>query len=1016
MNAMAAALAKVCRERLLEEKWLIAPSLRVGHQWLEAVARGGQPALNARVKTLLHMALDLAGPALALEGRRLLSALDGEMLVGRIWPRLASGAAAGYLLALEPSTGLLQRVFASIRDLRLAGLGADDLRPDDFEDGTKGKELAALLHACVEELRRSGWVDHADVFRLATGRLRDEPAALGRDVLVLVPRDAELTRLERELVDALAAERLIRLPVDDASSASVLGGDGSARILRAVGEANEVRAALRRLLAEGLALDDVELLHTEAETYVPLVYELVTGLTHGDSEGSLPVTFAEGIPARTTRPGRALMAWLAWQRDDYPQATLVRMIQDGLLRAADAESSFGFARLANLLRPIPIGIRRGRYLSAIDERLAALARQSERRAGLTDEDGERHERPRAALDERLAGTRLVRSLVADLLAVTPEAGASQAELLGAAEAFLARFARCAGEDDEYARRRLLEEIEALAAWVRDAEGLPYLDVAQWLAELPKRARIKGSGPRPGCLHVASVASGGHSGRPHTFIVGLDDSRFPGSGTQDPVLLDGERRRLSKELPTAAGRLQEKLTRFARLLARLRGKVTLSFSCRSLDDDREMFASPVVLAAFRILAGQPEGDHAALDAWLSPPASFAPDAPDGCLDDADWWLWRLCGAETIGNTVEVLQGNFPRLHRGLGTAVHRGATQLTPYDGLVPQAGRDLDPTAPDGPVVSASRLQNLAACPLRYFFRYVLELEPPEELAIDPTRWLDPLASGSLLHEVFCEFMRELRDAGRLPELERDWPRLSEILGASVERYLAAYPPPSQLVFQHQRRELERTAQTFLREEETFCRTSQPLYFEAAIGMRPDAHGTPLDTAEPVALRLPNGATMRARGRIDRVDRVGEACQQTFAVWDYKTGGTTRFERADPFRQGRVVQNILSLLLTEARLKAELSPDARVERFGYFFPGVRAHGERIAWTPGELAAGGDVLARLCEIAASGCFLATNNADDCRYCDYVPICGDVDALAAASQAKLDEPANTILKPFRELRSQ
>ena len=35
MNTLASELATVCRDHLLSEKWLIAPSRRVGHQWLD---------------------------------------------------------------------------------------------------------------------------------------------------------------------------------------------------------------------------------------------------------------------------------------------------------------------------------------------------------------------------------------------------------------------------------------------------------------------------------------------------------------------------------------------------------------------------------------------------------------------------------------------------------------------------------------------------------------------------------------------------------------------------------------------------------------------------------------------------------------------------------------------------------------------------------------------------------------------------------------------------------------------
>jgi ATP-dependent helicase/nuclease subunit B len=1046
VNTFIRALADVCRGRLLAEKWLIAPSLRVGHQWLAATARGGQPAVNLRIKTLLHMALDLAGPAMARDGLSLLNAVDGQVLMGRVWERLA--ADDGYLLGLEPTPGLLESVLSSLRDVRLAALAPDAIPPQAFEVPSKGQELARLLETYVEELAAASRVDHADVLRMATRRLREEPAALG-EALLLVPEDMELAHRERALLDAVLQEQLAWMPVDEPCTPlphapqeptdlsrlrwlprpgdapavperPVEACDGAARIVRAVGEVNEVRGALRRILAEEVPLDEVEFLHTDRETYVPLIYELVAGLRHehGDGEDPLPVTFAEGLPARMTRPGRALRAWLLWQREGYPQTTLVRMVQDGLLAPPESDGTLGFARLANLLRAVPIGLERERYLRAIDRKIEALTRRIERATSPRDDAGEPAGPAAEELAQQAEELHAVRRLVESVLDATPAADASQADVLAGARTFIEKLARAANADDEYARRALLDEIELLGAWVADGEAAAHLDVRAWLAELPRSVRIKGRGPRPGRLHVDHVMSGGHSGRPHTMVLGLDDSRFPGQGAQDPVVLDDERQKLSDALPTAAGRLQEKLDRFARLLARLRGRVTLSYSCRDLEDDRETFASPVLLAAYRILSGKRSGDHADLDAWLPTPESFAPADPAASLDDADWWLWRMCGPQAVGNAVEIIREQFPRLERGRGRREHRSETSITAYDGLVPDAGRDLDPTAPDGPVLSASRLQTLGACPLRYFFRYVLDVEPPEELEIDPSRWLDPLAFGSLLHEVFCQFIRELRDEERLPKFERDRERLDALLERRVQRCLEDYPPPNDDAFRRQQRELERTAHTFLREEELLCAESTPLYCEAALGLPADEAGTEIDTRDPLPLTLPDGKTLRIRGRIDRIDQVGDPCRGIFAVWDYKTGGTSQYDRADPFRQGRVVQNLISLRLTEARLRQTVAPDARVERFGYFFPGVRAHGERIAWTPEELAPGREVVARLAAVAASGCFPATNTTDDCRYCDYRPICGDDAELAEltqASQAKLEEASNTILQPFRKLRS-
>jgi hypothetical protein len=57
---------------------------------------------------------------------------------------------------------------------------------------------------------------------------------------------------------------------------------------------------------------------------------------------------------------------------------------------------------------------------------------------------------------------------------------------------------------------------------------------------------------------------------------------------------------------------------------------------------------------------------------------------------------------------------------------------------------------------------------------------------------------------------------------------------------------------------------------------------------------------------------------------------------------------------------------------------------------------------------------LCELLGSGCFVATDSAKDCEYCDYSLICGDVEAVTTASCAKLGNAENKLLEPFRRLR--
>ncbi len=275
------------------------------------------------------------------------------------------------------------------------------------------------------------------------------------------------------------------------------------------------------------------------------------------------------------------------------------------------------------------------------------------------------------------------------------------------------------------------------------------------------------------------------------------------------------------------------------------------------------------------------------------------------------------------------------------------------------------------------------------------------------------------MHAVFEQFLRELIERGEIPSTARDEERLLAILEAEIQIYRERIPPPGEAVFQREVRQLRRTAQIFLHgEEEYCCRTgNRPLFLEVSIGLRSDRPQTLLDTPEPVQVGLGDGTSLRVRGRIDRVDKVGGAQRNAFAIWDYKTGSTWKYtQEPQPFWDGRVVQHYLYLLLLSARLRAvgKEFPGAKVGEIGFFFPSEKGTGERIAFTPKQLDGGSEVLAQLARIAAGGAFLATTRSEDCHFCDYNKICGDVVRLAGASQHKLSARANTILEPYRELR--
>jgi RecB family exonuclease len=659
---------------------------------------------------------------------------------------------------------------------------------------------------------------------------------------------------------------------------------------------------------------------------------------------------------------------------------------------------------------LAIGMGRDRYLRSVDQKIASLETAAPSVTGDDDNDRDRN----SNREIRLQGLRVVRKLVQDLLDGVPAVDSSQSNVLKAADRFLETQARALTRLDNFALEKLREEIREMERWIEKDEEPVSLNIWDWLEALPRKARALAGNPEPGKLHVAPILAGGHTARKHTFLVGLDDGRFPGAGLQDPILLDKERKLLSSNLRLASRQLRDKLDSFARLMARLRGSVTLCFSCHHLLEDREMFPSPVLLAAFRILSGNHDADQSDIRALA--PVSFAPTDLAGCLDDGEWWLWQA-EAEPVREPMTLVGTLYPHLGRGLDAAKARAGPAFTSYDGSVALAGRDRDPTAPDGPVMTASALQTIGRCPLAYFFQYVLGVRLPEEVGADPQHWLDPLVLGSLLHSVFEEFVRGLLREERLPEFERDYADLLGILDAEIEKYKVRYPIPSTGVFCKQYRQLRDTARIFLIEEEDYYRATgaRPAFLEATIGYAHGPEATPLDTKDPVTLTLPGGKQFRACGRIDRIDLLGDAKGPAYAVWDYKTGGHKYYKKGDPFQQGRMIQNAFYQALAAERLQT-ISPGARLAYFGYFFPGVSSRGERITWTPAETAEGPAVMKNLLAIVANGAFApTTDHGADCTFCAHRTACGDVALTAEGSKLKLEDPANTALQPFGELRA-
>ncbi len=1024
MSKLIESLSQWLQTHFLDEKWLLVPNRRIGIQMVDHVSLTGCACVNLHIKTFPALLMDFMGEDLRQSGLRWLDVTGASLLLEQLWHQNPPSA---YLSNLQTTPELFQTLFRTFESIRFSGLSHNHLDRTHFEVPIKGKELISLYQAYEEALSQHNLIDYAGILHRC---LKQEPWKT-YEVFWLMPEDRLLNPLEKKLWQSLPPKKRATLPVDpiktgpapsqqtfsqieslgwlpSPTNAPITKDDGTVHFFRAIGESNEVREVFRRCLTQAEKLDQIEILYSDRETYLPLFYEIAQDIALPDENQSLPLTFADGIPARYAKPGRALMAWVDWIQNNYPQSKLIPMLRERLIQLPqDLPAPWhNHDKLANLLRSMPIGFGgKPRYLEILDTQRRGYENQlQEKLHPLEEDDDFDEEQYKQSIQNKINGIHALTQLIQTLFDHSLFNHSSNEPILDQAQDFLQNLTSCSTELDNYTRGKFFDEITTLREWLHFTPENTSLDIWHWLSQLPLRTQVMGSGPRPGHLHIANLYSGGYSGRPHTYITGLDDSRFPGGAVQDPLLLDKERARLSPDLPPSQQKVQEKLHLFHHLIARLRGQLTLSYSCYDLIDDRELFPANAFLTAYRILSGNPGGSHCDLIQWLEPPAAFAPRKEESCLNESQWWLWRFCHQDQPKNPRELLAFRYPHLKDGFIAQSLRDSETFTPFDGSITQAGEILSPKKTTGLTMSASSFENLGKCPLRFFFRYALGIKPPEELTIEPDRWLDHAAYGSLLHHVFEEFYSQLVNQGELPAYNRHYSLLHEILDRHIDENRRRYPPPSEEAFHRQREEFYEAINIFLKDEEEFCKTSYPQQLEAEIGMEKD---------NPWWIRFPDGSEIKVRGRLDRLDRL-DPQKDLFALWDYKTGRPYSHVDKDPFRQGRLLQHILYLLMTNRWIKIHYSPQAEVLRFGFFFPSIRGEGERLCWNQEMLQDGQTILAALTSLIDSGSFPATDDKQDCLYCDYQTICGDLQQTVLRSQKKLLNPKNTTLEPFAKLR--
>ena len=987
---------------------VFVPRPQLGTALQQAVVRERGSTAGLRATTLERYAHDLAALSLRADGRSELDVGPQFFLTATAVERLTDEQQAT-LTGDQPLSGMiapLARTFATLREHRVT----PEAHRRRVATSPRQQAQAQAFDHYEDLLREHDHFDTADLFQRAENLVRENQIDRSPAISAILG-DVSVSTVERSFVECLeqkaavdpglyrigphtesskeaappprsATAQFADAPMPSPTAPSALGrialvpganlSEPEAQSLRfwtATGTRREVQAVFDDILEHDRPLDTVEIAYTSPAPYLPLLDTLA-------ERYEIPISLSSGRSIDATRPGQALRGFFDWIAGGCPIPDLIGLLRAGLLRSdkprgPDASAPrLDSARAASLLAEKRYPDDCQNYAATFEAWAETLA--SEAANIVNSVEAEWGASTLQKVRQKKAAVETLGEVVEDLLgyaqmedrsAVRPMALAKGAENM--LEAYGPTPKPTDGEDDhtpdEAARNRLIERLRSVTERAA-ATPLPVRRLANrmttWMGLSPY---VGAQRPQPGRAHVVPLESAGFADRNHLYVLGLDAASTTSALPDDPLLTDEEREALSDDdraLPLRSAQADAEAWRTRRALARHEGPVTLSASTYDLGEGEDLFEAPLFLRLKEAAQAARGVERDENDPNVAHHA-LAPDR-DTLLSDLDRWTSRVPPSPDALD--EAFSDRFPWIRDGLDAAAARDSDSYTAHDGLL--SARDypgLDPLSGTQPV-SAGKLEAYAQAPYAYFLRYVLDVEPLDEPALDDVAWLDALGRGSVLHDTFRRFMADL---GRRPTLD-DEPRLRDVFDAVLDEKRAELPPPSEVVFASTRRQLWNDALLFLRTEAARPDEHTPHAFELGFGYPPHRRQ---DDDYPDAPILELGdLSFPLRGRIDRVDRFPDG---SFGVWDYKTGSSRSYDETD-LLDDRHLQWALYAYAFEAL------DDATVATAGYFFTSTDEMDKRIAAHPDACrTAVARILRQISDGITAGAFPVTD-ADAIRY--------------------------------------
>jgi len=643
------------------------------------------------------------------------------------------------------------------------------------------------------------------------------------------------------------------------------------------------------------------------------------------------------VPLSSVPLVRLLLRMIAVARDDFPRREVIDVLSSPYRRFAGGDD--GITARPDLWDLLSKELL---VVSGADWE-TRLARPLRRLRSAEDAETE--------ADDRAAQLALLRSEVRALRAsLRPIVAADgYAAFSHAVRGLLVREFRVVADDTPEGERDR-RAVEALFAILDDLEAIPDREApwpgaregADGYSALLSAQRLfvgeRGGMRKPGAVVFgdAVVLRGVTADR--AIVLSVNEDAVPAQLEEDPLLPDDDREEVNR------GTRQSDLPDALSLRRRNAAEEKLLFALTA-SSVREAVAFSVLRADAAGAARRPSRYLLHLLSRYAGPAVFSED-------------WESASGAVVErlprSPFAALDGEGPRSARETALRTWRAggepevAAAFVPWDKvrgiLAAWAARSAGEGIFPGPGLrvrlpashSASALEELARCPYRYFLRYVVRLDPPEEP--EEALALSPAELGEIAHDI-------LRRLGRDAAAGKGWGDVSTAARRSVDRFARENPTGLPGLFRIRCRGVERDVARLVDQERK---------------REVDLPGWRVDRVEE-AFSLPAVPPLPAlRGRVDRIDRgpAGEA-----RVIDYKYSDPARGK----IPPDRILHGLSHQVPVYLAFAASLSPSPSAVSAAFHF---LRNGFGVEEAPGWDEIRGDWTAALAgwlSLAAAGAF-------------------------------------------------